>query len=199
MENLIYLVPMMGVVGLLYTLIKFNWVSKQDAGSERMKEISNYIAEGAMAFLKAEWKILAYFVAIVALLLGFMAQSNAESHWSIAISFVIGAVFSATAGYIGMKVATKANVRTAEAAKTSLSKALNVSFTGGAVMGLGVSGLAVLGLGGLFIILKHFFAPDGNAEGMLRTIEVLTGFSLGAESIALLHVLVVEFIPRLLT
>ena len=185
MENLIYLVPMMGVVGLLYTLIKFNWVSKQDAGSERMKEISTYIAEGAMAFLKAEWKILAYFVAIVALLLGFMAQSNAGSHWSIAISFVIGAVFSATAGYIGMKVATKANVRTAEAAKTSLSKALNVSFTGGAVMGLGVSGLAVLGLGGLFIILKHFFAPDGNAEGMLRTIEVLTGFSLGAESIAL--------------
>jgi len=185
MENLIYLVPMMGVVGLLYTLIKFNWVSKQDAGSERMKEISNYIAEGAMAFLKAEWKILGYFVAIVALLLGFMAKSNAGSHWSIAISFVIGAVFSATAGYIGMKVATKANVRTAEAAKTSLSKALNVSFTGGAVMGLGVSGLAVLGLGGLFIILKHFFAPDGDAEGMLRTIEVLTGFSLGAESIAL--------------
>jgi len=185
MENLIYLVPMMGVVGLLYTLIKFRWVSKQDAGSERMKEISTYIAEGAMAFLKAEWKILGYFVAIVALLLGFMAQSNAGSHWSIAISFIIGSVFSATAGYIGMKVATKANVRTAEAAKTSLSKALNVSFTGGAVMGLGVSGLAVLGLGGLFIILKHFFAPDGNAEGMLRTIEVLTGFSLGAESIAL--------------
>ena len=185
MENLIYLVPMMGVVGLLYTLIKFRWVSMQDAGSERMKEISTYIAEGAMAFLKAEWKILGYFVAIVALLLGFMAQSNAGSHWSIAISFVIGSVFSATAGYIGMKVATKANVRTAEAAKTSLSKALNVSFTGGAVMGLGVSGLAVLGLGGLFIILKHFFAPDGNAEGMLRTIEVLTGFSLGAESIAL--------------
>jgi K(+)-stimulated pyrophosphate-energized sodium pump len=185
MENLIYLVPMMGVVGLLYTLIKFNWVSKQDAGSARMKEISTFIAEGAMAFLKAEWKILAYFVAIVALLLGFMAQNNAGSHWSIAISFVIGAVFSATAGYIGMKVATKANVRTAEAAKTSLSKALNVSFTGGAVMGLGVSGLAVLGLGGLFIVLKHFFAPDGDAEGMLRTIEVLTGFSLGAESIAL--------------
>jgi K(+)-stimulated pyrophosphate-energized sodium pump len=175
----------MGVIGLLYTLIKFNWVSKQDAGNARMKEISTYIAEGAMAFLKAEWKILGYFVAIVALLLGFMAKSNPESHWSIAISFIIGAVFSATAGYIGMKVATKANVRTAEAARTSLSKALNVSFTGGAVMGLGVSGLAVLGLGGLFLILKHFFSPDGDAEGMLRTIEVLTGFSLGAESIAL--------------
>jgi len=136
-------------------------------------------------FLKAEWKILGYFVAIVALLLGFMAQSNPESHWSIAISFLIGSVFSATAGYIGMKVATKANVRTAEAARTSLSKALNVSFTGGAVMGLGVSGLAVLGLGGLFLVLKQYFSPDGDVEGMLRTIEVLTGFSLGAESIAL--------------
>jgi K(+)-stimulated pyrophosphate-energized sodium pump len=150
-----------------------------------MKEISDFIAEGAMAFLKAEWKILAYFVVIVALLLGFMANTNESSHWSIAISFIIGAVFSATAGYIGMKVATKANVRTAEAAKTSLSRALKVSFTGGSVMGLGVSGLAVLGLGGLFLIIKHFFSPDGNAEGMLRTIEILTGFSLGAESIAL--------------
>ncbi len=186
MDNqLFYAVPAMGVIGLLYTLIKFNWVSKQEAGNARMKEISTYIAEGAMAFLKAEWKILGYFVAIVALLLGFMAQSNPESHWSIAISFLIGSVFSATAGYIGMKVATKANVRTAEAARTSLSKALNVSFTGGAVMGLGVSGLAVLGLGGLFLVLKQYFSPDGDVEGMLRTIEVLTGFSLGAESIAL--------------
>ncbi len=184
---LFYAVPAMGVVGLLYTLIKFNWVSKQDAGSDRMKEISNYIAEGAMAFLKAEWKILAYFVVIVALLLGFMSRSNEHSHWSIAVAFILGAISSATAGYIGMRAATKANVRTTQAAKTSLSKALNVSFTGGAVMGLGVSGLAVLGLGGLFLILKHFFAP-GDApdhEGMLRTIEVLTGFSLGAESIAL--------------
>jgi K(+)-stimulated pyrophosphate-energized sodium pump len=186
MNNLLfYAVPAMGVIGLLYTLFKFNWVSKQDAGNARMKEISTYIAEGAMAFLKAEWKILAYFVVIVAILLGFMAQSNEDSHWSIAISFFIGAVFSATAGYIGMKVATKANVRTAEAARTSLSKALNVSFTGGAVMGLGVSGLAVLGLGGLFLVLKQYFSPDGDVEGMLRTIEVLTGFSLGAESIAL--------------
>ena len=182
---LFYAVPAMGIVGLLYTLLKFNWVSKQDAGNDRMKEISNYIAEGAMAFLKAEWKILGYFVVIVALLLGFMASKNESSHWSIAISFVIGAVFSATAGYIGMKIATKANVRTAEAAKTSLARALKVSFTGGSVMGLGVSGLAVLGLGGLFLIIKHFFSPDGDAEGMLRTIEILTGFSLGAESIAL--------------
>ena len=186
MNNLLfYAVPAMGIVGLLYTLLKFNWVSKQDAGNARMKEISDYIAEGAMAFLKAEWKILGYFVVIVALLLGFMASKNESSHWSIAIAFVIGAVFSATAGYIGMKIATKANVRTAEAAKTSLARALKVSFTGGSVMGLGVSGLAVLGLGGLFLIIKHYFSPDGDAEGMLRTIEILTGFSLGAESIAL--------------
>ncbi len=186
MNNMLfYAVPAMGLIGLLYTFIKFAWVSKQDAGNPRMKEISDFIAEGAMAFLKAEWKILAYFVVIVALLLGFMANSNESSHWSIAIAFIIGAVFSATAGYIGMKVATKANVRTAEAAKTSLSRALKVSFTGGSVMGMGVSGLAVLGLGGLFLILKHYFSPDGDAEGMLRTIEILTGFSLGAESIAL--------------
>jgi len=184
---LFYAVPAMGVVGLLYTFLKFNWVSKQDAGNDRMKEISTYIAEGAMAFLKAEWRILTYFVAIVALLLGVMAQSNPHSHWSISLAFVLGAICSAVAGYIGMKVATKANVRTAQAARTSLSKALNVSFTGGAVMGLGVAGLAVLGLGGVYLILKQVFAPEAaaNSEEMLRTIEVLTGFSLGAESIAL--------------
>lgn len=187
MEKLIYLVPVSGLIGLMYTLVKFNWVSKQDAGTDRMKEISNYIAEGAMAFLKAEWKILGYFVVIVAMLLALMASTNPHSHWSIAIAFIVGAVFSATAGYIGMKVATKANVRTAQAARTSLSKALRVSFTGGAVMGLGVSGLAVLGLGSLYIILKHFFAADAavGSDEMIRTIEVLTGFSLGAESIAL--------------
>jgi K(+)-stimulated pyrophosphate-energized sodium pump len=188
MDKLIYLVPVMGAIGLLYTFVKFNWVIKQDAGSARMKEISDYIAQGAMAFLKAEWKILGYFVVLVALLLAFMSTTNHNSHWSIALAFVIGAVFSATAGYIGMRIATKANVRTAQAARTSLSKALAVSFTGGSVMGLGVAGLAVLGLGGLFIILKSIFVPEGasiNGPEMLRTIEVLTGFSLGAESIAL--------------
>ncbi len=187
MDKLIYLVPVMGLVGLLYTFVKFNWVSKQDAGTDRMKEISNYIAEGAMAFLKAEWKILGYFVAIVGILLAVMATANPHSHWSIAIAFVIGAVLSALAGFIGMKAATKANVRTAHAARTSLKKALNVSFTGGAVMGVGVAGLAVMGLGGLYIVLKQIFAPDApiNSEEMFRTIEVLTGFSLGAESIAL--------------
>ena len=187
MEKLIYLVPLMGIIGLLYTLVKFNWVAKQDAGTDRMKEISNYIAEGAMAFLKAEWKVLGYFVVIVAILLAIMAGANPHSHWSIAFAFILGAVLSATAGYIGMKAATKANVRTAQAARTSLSKALNVSFTGGAVMGVGVAGLAVLGLGGLYIVLKQYFAPDSaiNSDEMIRTIEVLTGFSLGAESIAL--------------
>ncbi len=182
-----YLVPIMGLIGLLYTFIKFSWVSKQDAGTERMQEISRYISEGAMAFLRAEWKILTYFVAIVALLLGFMASRNPHSHWLIAVAFILGAFLSALAGYIGMRAATKANVRTAHAACTSLSKALKVSFTGGAVMGMGVAGLAVLGLGGLFIALRQYFAPesDVNSSDMLRAVEVLTGFSLGAESIAL--------------
>jgi len=187
MDKFIYLVPVMGAIGLLYTFIKFNWVSKQDAGNDRMKEISTYIAEGAMAFLKAEYKILSYFVIVVALLLGFMATRNEHSHWSIAVAFIIGAVFSALAGFIGMKIATKSNVRTAQAARTSLKKALSVSFTGGSVMGLGVAGLAVLGLGGLFIVLVQWLAPDVMANDMnvARAIEVLTGFSLGAESIAL--------------
>jgi len=187
MDKLMYLVPAMGVIGLLYTLIKYSWVSKQDAGTDRMKEISKYIADGAMAFLKAEWKILSYFAVIVALLLGFMGSRNDSSHWSIAIAFLIGAFFSALAGFIGMKAATRANVRTAHAARTSLAKALNVSFTGGSVMGMGVAGLAVLGLGGVFIVLLKVFAPDAlsTSHEVARAVEILTGFSLGAESIAL--------------
>jgi K(+)-stimulated pyrophosphate-energized sodium pump len=187
MDKLIYLVPVMGVIGLLYTFVKFNWVSRQDAGTDRMKEISKYIAEGAMAFLKAEWKILAYFAVIVALLLGFMGSRSETSHWSIAIAFVIGAFFSALAGFIGMKAATKANVRTTHAARTSFAKALSVSFSGGSVMGMGVAGLAVLGLGGLFIVLLKIFAPDvaSTSLDVAKAIEILTGFSLGAESIAL--------------
>jgi K(+)-stimulated pyrophosphate-energized sodium pump len=139
MDKLIYLVPLMGVIGLLYTFIQFKWVSRQEEGTDLMKQISRYIAEGAMAFLKAEWKILGYFVVIVAILLGFMASTNPNSHWAISIAFILGAILSATAGYIGMRVATKANVRTAHAARTSLSRALKVSFTGGSVMGLGVA------------------------------------------------------------
>ena len=183
----VYLVPVMGVIGLLFTISRFFWVSKQDAGTDRMKEISAYIAQGAMAFLRAEWRILTYFVIVVGILLAFMGSRNESSHWSIAIAFIIGAFFSALAGFIGMKVATKANVRTAHAARTSLSKALAVSFTGGSVMGMGVAGLAVLGLGGLFIILVHYFAPGlaSTSHDVTRAVEVLTGFSLGAESIAL--------------
>jgi K(+)-stimulated pyrophosphate-energized sodium pump len=180
-------VPIFGVVALLYTFIQSNWVSKQNAGNEKMKIISGHIADGAMAFLKAEYKILTYFVVIVAILLAVMGSTNANSHWSIGVAFVVGAVFSALAGFIGMKIATKANVRTAEAARTSLSKALKVSFTGGSVMGMGVAGLAVLGLGALFLIIKQIFAPDAHVDSheMEKTIEILTGFSLGAESIAL--------------
>src|SRR6201996_6897746 len=187
MDKLIYLVPVLGAVGLLYTFVKFSWVSKQDTGNPRMQDISKYITEGAMAFLKAEWKILSYFVIIAAILLALMGSSNPHSHWSIAIAFIIGAILSAAAGYIGMRSATKANVRTANAARTSLSKALKVAFTGGSVMGLGVAGLAVLGLGGLFIILREIFASGAgvNTDDVKMAIEVLTGFSLGAESIAL--------------
>lgn len=185
--NLFLLVPIFGIVALLYTFIQSNWVSRQNAGNEKMKEISGYIANGAMAFLKAEYRILTYFVIIVGILLALMGMSNPASHWTIGLAFVFGAIFSALAGFIGMKIATKANVRTAEAAKTSLSKALKVSFTGGSVMGMGVAGLAVLGLGGLYLIIKQIFAPHSAVDSheMERTIEILTGFSLGAESIAL--------------
>ncbi|MFN3272599.1 MAG: sodium-translocating pyrophosphatase [Cloacibacterium caeni] len=187
MNLLFYLVPFFGVIALLYTFVQSSWVSKQPAGNDRMKTISGHIADGAMAFLKAEYRILTYFVIVVGILLGIMGFSNANSHWSIGIAFAVGAVFSATAGYIGMKIATKSNVRTAEAAKTSLAQALKVSFTGGSVMGMGVAGLAVLGLGSLFLIIKQIFAPEASVDSheMERAIEILTGFSLGAESIAL--------------
>lgn len=192
-DIIIYLVPALGILGLLVMAIKSVWISKQDAGDATMQELAGYIASGAMAFLKAEWKMLSYFVIIAAILLaysGTLHEVNGHlihSHWLIAVSFIIGAVFSATAGYIGMKVATKANVRTTQAARTSLAQALKVSFTGGTVMGLGVAGLAVFGLGGLFIIFYKMFAEGTPVTGseMKRAIEVLTGFSLGAESIAL--------------
>lgn len=187
MNYLFYLVPVFGIVALLYTFIQSAWVSKQAAGNARMQEIAGYIADGAMAFLKAEYKVMGYFVVIASLLLGIMGYSDKNSHWTIAVAFIVGAFFSALAGFLGMRIATKSNVRTAEAARTSLSKALKVAFTGGSVMGMGVAGLAVLGLGSLFIILKMYFAPDASvdSEEMKRAIEVLTGFSLGAESIAL--------------
>ncbi len=183
-----YLVPALGVVGLVVMLIKSAWVNKQSAGDKNMSELAGYIADGAMSFLKAEWKVMSYFVVIAAILLAYSGTLVEHSSPIIAIAFVIGAVFSAFAGFIGMKVATKANVRTTEAARTSLVQALKVSFTGGSVMGLGVAGLAVLGLGGLFIVLFNIFVPEGEAitgAGMKTAIEVLAGFSLGAESIAL--------------
>jgi K(+)-stimulated pyrophosphate-energized sodium pump len=186
MTTIAYLIPGFGIVALLYTYLKASWVSKQDPGNQRMTEIARFIAEGAMAFLKAEYKVLTYFVLVMALLLGLLGASHENSHWSIALSFIVGAVFSALAGFIGMRIATKANVRTAQAARTSLSKALSISFGGGSVMGMGVAGLAVLGLGGLFVLLYTLFAPVSvSSREMEQVIEVLTGFSLGAESIAL--------------
>ena len=188
----IYLIPALGIFALIVMAMKSAWVSKQDAGDKNMKELAGYIADGAMAFLKAEWKVLSIFVVFAAALLAYSGTvheihgKEIHSSWVIALSFIIGAVFSATAGYIGMKVATKANVRTTQAARTSLKQALKVSFTGGTVMGLGVAGLAVLGLGGLFIVfLKYFNVVEVNSNEMRTAIEVLTGFSLGAESIAL--------------
>ena len=189
-QNLIYTIPAMGIIGLLVMFIKSAWVSKQDAGDAKMQELAGYIADGAMAFLKAEWRVLSIFVVFAAALLAYSGTihevngKEIHSSWIISIAFVIGAVFSATAGYIGMKVATKANVRTTQAARTSLKQALKVSFTGGTVMGLGVAGLAVLGLGGLFIAFLSIFADLG-VNTVKTAIEVLTGFSLGAESIAL--------------
>src|SRR6478672_359999 len=189
-DYVIYLAPGLGIVGLIVMAFRFAWVSKQDAGEQNMRDLAKHIADGAMAFLKAEWKVLSVFVVITAALLaysGTIHQVNGKhihSRWVISIGFIIGAVFSATAGYIGMKVATKANVRTTQAARTSLKQALKVSFTGGTVMGLGVAGLAVLGLGGLFIVFLYIFAGLG-ANQVRTAIEVLTGFSLGAESIAL--------------
>ncbi len=188
-STILYLIPALGVLGLIVMAIQSAWVTKQPSGDENMVELSNYIAEGAMAFLKAEWKVLAIFAVFAAAILAWSGTLVPTSSPLIAVSFVIGAVFSATAGYIGMNIATKANVRTTQAARTSLKGALKVAFTGGTVMGLGVAGLAVLGLGSLFIVFYNlYFVGTGQAvdgEGMATAIEVLAGFSLGAESIAL--------------
>lgn len=188
-QYLIYLIPVLGLLGLFVTWMKSSWIGKQDPGEAKMKELAGYIARGAMAFLRAEWKVLSYYVVIAALLLGWSGTLVETSSWIIAISFIIGCVTSAFAGYIGMNIATKANVRTTQAARTSLAQALKVSFTGGSVMGLGVAGLAVLGLGSLFIVFYNMFViqQGGNVNGieMEKALEVLAGFSLGAESIAL--------------
>jgi len=179
MENLIYLIPAAGLLALLFTYIKSQWVSKQDVGTEKMASIAKYISDGAMAFLRAEYKILAIFVVIVAILLGVQGSMTEGSSSLVALSFIVGALCSGAAGFIGMKVATKANVRTANAARSGLSQALEVAFTGGSVMGLAVVGLGVLGLSGLFILYSNIFT-DIN-----QVITVITGFSFGASSIAL--------------
>jgi K(+)-stimulated pyrophosphate-energized sodium pump len=188
MDSIVYVIPLMAVIGLIVMAFKSSWVNKQDAGSDEMVELSDHIHSGAMAFLKAEWKVLTYYAVIAGLLLGWSGTSSSvNSHWIISVSFIIGAIFSALAGYFGMNIATKANVRTTQAARTSLAKALRVSFNGGTVMGLGVAGLAVLGVGSLFIAFYAMFVDGGSPNGaeMERALEVLAGFSLGAESIAL--------------
>ena len=188
-QALIYLVPALGLVGLLIMAVKSAWVTKQPTGDKNMVELSGYIADGAMAFLKAEWKVLSYFAVIAGIVLAWSGTLVPTSSPIIAVSFLIGAFFSALAGYIGMKIATKANVRTTQAARTSLKHALKVSFTGGSVMGLGVAGLAVLGLGSLFIVFYQLYVVSVgagvNGIEMEKALEVLAGFSLGAESIAL--------------
>ncbi|WP_282113788.1 sodium-translocating pyrophosphatase [Maribacter stanieri] len=188
MESMmIYMPILMAVLGLIYMGIKRSWVMKQHAGDGKMKEISDYIYEGALAFLSAEYKLLAVFVVIVSVLLAIVSFVVPTTHWLIVVSFIFGAIFSAFAGNIGMKIATKTNVRTTQAARTSLPNALKISFGGGTVMGLGVAGLAVLGLTVFFIAFFQFFMGGVWTSTMDMTIvlETLAGFSLGAESIAL--------------
>ncbi len=187
MSYLIYAVPVLALIGILVMIVKSRWVNKQDAGEEKMQTIANHIKEGALAFLSAEYRVLAIFVVIAGILLGVISALVETTHWFIVVAFVIGAIFSAVAGNIGMRIATSANVRTTQAARTSLSKALKVSFTGGTVMGLGVAGLAVFGLSMLFILLFGWLMGGQwtNTDDMTIVLEALAGFSLGAESIAL--------------
>ena len=182
MNNLYYVIGA-GVLAMLFAFWKTNWINRQDEGTDRMKQIGASIADGAMAFLKAEYRVLSIFVVAVAVLLGFANNGRSDSNSLIALSFVVGALASGLAGFLGMRVATKANNRTTNAAQSSLAKALNVAFTGGSVMGLSVVGLGVLGLGGLFIFYTNYFGSDADSIGMV--LNVISGFSLGASSIAL--------------
>jgi K(+)-stimulated pyrophosphate-energized sodium pump len=183
MSEIIYTIPILGVLGLFYTLWKSAWVQKQDPGNEKMQKIASHIYDGAMAFLKSEYKILFLFVVIIAILLA-VSANNKDSSPIIAVSFLVGAFCSALAGFIGMRVATKANVRTTNAARTGLANALQVAFIGGSVMGMGVVGLGVLGLSSLFIIYTNLFGIEQIAD-LNRVITIITGFSFGASSIAL--------------
>ena len=169
-----------GILALIFAFIKTNWINKQDEGTDKMKLIGKSIAEGSMAFLRAEYRVLSFFVLIVALLLGFANAGRQDSSAFISLSFITGAVASGLAGFLGMRVATKANNRTTNAARNSLESALNVAFTGGSVMGLSVVGLGLIGLGSLFLLYQYIFVSDYN-----KIITVISGFSLGASSIAL--------------
>ena len=182
MENLIYYLPAAAIIGLLFTFWKTNWIKKKEVGGEKMASIAKNISDGAMAFLKAEYKILAIFVIAIALLLIFKGSSEEESNAFVALSFLIGALTSGLAGFLGMRVATKANVRTTNAARISLNKALEVAFSGGSVMGMGVVSLGVLGLSLLFLLYNYVIGVEW---GLATVINVITGFSLGASSIAL--------------
>ena len=183
MPSFFYIVPIFGVIALLFTFFKSSWINKKDPGTEKMQKISSHIYEGAMAFLKSEYKVLSVFVVCVAILLAISADPNDSSPF-VALSFIVGALCSALAGFIGMRVATKANVRTTNAARNSLGKALEIAFAGGAVMGLAVVGLGVLGLGTLFIIYGDLFGVN-DVTNLHRVITIITGFSFGASSIAL--------------
>lgn len=183
MQNIIFFSIAAGVIALLYTAFKSSWVSKQEVGTERMGRIADSISNGAMAFLKAEYRVLSVFVIVVAVILALSADAVTSS-WMVAISFIVGAICSGLAGFIGMKVATKANVRTTNAARESLGKGLEVAFAGGSVMGLGVVGLGVLGLSILFFIFSNVFGIEG-ADAVNRVLAIVTGFSFGASSIAL--------------
>jgi K(+)-stimulated pyrophosphate-energized sodium pump len=182
MKFIIDFLPVFGLLGLVFVFVKNNWIAKQEVGNEKMAKIAENIAKGAMSFLKAEYRILSIFVVCLAILLYFKGSNEEGSHGMVALSFVVGAICSALAGFIGMRVATKANVRTTNAARTSLGKALEVAFTGGSVMGLGVVGLGVLGLSSLFILYQNIWPGAANLPTVLN---VLTGFSMGASSIAL--------------
>ncbi|PZW41453.1 K(+)-stimulated pyrophosphate-energized sodium pump [Mesonia algae] len=186
-SNIIFLPIALAILGIIFMIVKANWVKKQSAGSERMQSISKSIKEGALAFLNAEYRLLLIFVVLASIALYGVSYAVESTSWMIIPAFIIGAVFSALAGNIGMRIATEANARTAEAAKTSLPKALKVSFSGGTVMGLGVAGLAVLGLSLLFLLFLSQFITDTGTfyTDMTIVLETLAGFSLGAESIAL--------------
>jgi K(+)-stimulated pyrophosphate-energized sodium pump len=183
MENLINYIPIFGVIALLFVVWKSAWVNRQEVGDAKMAKIAKNIADGAMAFLKAEYRILAIFVAAVAILLYFKGTNEANNSGMVAVSFIVGAICSGLAGFIGMRIATKANVRTTQAARTSLAKGLQVAFSGGSVMGMGVVGLGVLGLSLLFLLYSNSFGTDG--DNLTKVLNVISGFSLGASSIAL--------------